>query len=333
MAMTDRMFWVIVGAFSAIIIAFIPLAEHLDKAAKLPRAEDVLLVSYPRSGSFWVRFLLANVAYGSHDGFVDFKNIEDIFPDLEYGPNRAIYSGVQPPSDVSASLQRWRPLIRMPKVYKSHQALIKGMGPPCDETISPELERFACECPNCPDRWARVVYIVRDGRDVMCSYYNFQRGLKNEMGNGTFADFLSRDLYPGVSWAAHARSYLEGEGVGPQILWIRYEDLHEKPLETLRRVMAFLDVLVGDALLTRAIEASSFDEMRRTEVDGGLKIFDEHYKDRDESFRVVRKGKTGTWRECFAPNGTVDPALRSRMNAIGLDMLRRFGYVAEEDWE
>ena len=73
--------------------------------------------------------------------------------------------------------------------------------------------------------------------------------------------------------------------------------------------------------------------MSQIEQDVGLKIFDKHYQDRDEKFRVVRKGKTGSWRECFAPHGTIDTTLREAMNAQGLDMLTRLGYVKDDSWD
>lgn len=62
--------------------------------------DDTLLVSYPRSGSTWLRFAIANLLY---DGKVDFTNIGRFIPDI-YA--HSIYSLL---------------LIPRPRVLKSHE--------------------------------------------------------------------------------------------------------------------------------------------------------------------------------------------------------------------
>lgn len=45
------------------------------------RSDDIFLVSYPKSGNTWTRFLLGTAASGA-DGSVDFTNIERTVPDI-----------------------------------------------------------------------------------------------------------------------------------------------------------------------------------------------------------------------------------------------------------
>jgi hypothetical protein len=60
-----------------------------DKAERNFRVypDDTFLVSYPRSGNTWTRFLIANLAY-PHES-VSFLNIERLIPDTASQSNRA----------------------------------------------------------------------------------------------------------------------------------------------------------------------------------------------------------------------------------------------------
>ena len=50
--------------------------------------DDTFLVSYPRSGNTWTRFLIANLVYPDKD--VSFLNIERLIPDTSSQSNRAM---------------------------------------------------------------------------------------------------------------------------------------------------------------------------------------------------------------------------------------------------
>lgn len=43
--------------------------------------DDLFLVSYPKSGNTWTRFLVANLVYPERNP--DFSNINDLLPDIE----------------------------------------------------------------------------------------------------------------------------------------------------------------------------------------------------------------------------------------------------------
>src|SRR6202161_3525192 len=50
--------------------------------------DDRFLVSYPRSGNTWTRFLIANLVYPQRN--VSFLNIEELIPDSSSQSNRAL---------------------------------------------------------------------------------------------------------------------------------------------------------------------------------------------------------------------------------------------------
>lgn len=192
---------------------------------------DLFIVSYPKSGNFWMRFLLAHTWLYSQPGEsnwhreIDFNSIERTIPDLEYGPNRRDYH----------QHDRFR-------AFKSHQPFApQAVAGKCADTVG-SMDDYQCACPNCPPQWRRILHLVRDGRDVMCSYYHFRLGLGNlDPPKMEFEDFLKADIYPGFGWAEHVNSYLDLKGNSSyDLMTVKYEDLHRAPLETMVEVRAVL---------------------------------------------------------------------------------------------
>lgn len=66
--------------------------------------DDVYLVSYPKSGNTWLRFLLANLIYAK-SGDVDFRNIDSFIPDIYQNRTGILNS------------------IARPRILKSHEYL------------------------------------------------------------------------------------------------------------------------------------------------------------------------------------------------------------------
>lgn len=175
-----------------------------------------------------MRFLLAHTWLYSQPGDanwyreIDFNSIEDVVPDLEYGPNRKNYHS----HDKAIG------------AFKSHQPFAPAaVAGECATTVG-NMEDYQCACPNCPPQWRRILHLVRDGRDVMCSYYHFRIGLGNlDPPDMRFEEFLKADIYPGFKWADHVNSYLDlGGNSTYDLLTVKYEDLHSEPFDTMVKV-------------------------------------------------------------------------------------------------
>ena len=67
--------------------------------------------------------------------------------------------------------------------------------------------------------------------------------------------------------------------------------------------------------------------MRRKEEATGLRIFDEMYADRDQRWRMTRKGQTGGWEECFTT-----PISKDIWNELAFSTMHDLGYVSSYDW-
>jgi hypothetical protein len=232
--------------------------------------DDVFIVSYPKSGNTWLRFLLANLLNEQDE--INFHTVHKYIPEV----------GKQ--KDIVKTLKR-------PRIMKSHAPYIH--------------------------EYPKVIYLIRDGRDVYVSYY-FHR-LKQLSPGCSFGEFLKRqDHYP-CTWGEHVSSWLYGP---PQsnLLLIKYEDLICDSREQLNRIANYLGIMRTEDQLKSASEKSSFDNMRRLELEQGR-----FYEDQGPKV-FMRKGKSGDWNDFFGKDEK--SIFRSREG----DILIKLGYETNEKW-
>jgi len=187
--------------------------------------DDTFIVSYPRSGNTWTRFLIANLVFPSET--VTFANIERLIPDTSSQSNRALKRTPRP------------------RIIKSHQYF--------------------------DPRYKKVLYIVRDPRDLVLSYYDFQRRCRQIPDSYPLADYVDDFVNARLisadwgSWGENVASWLYTRQNQSGFLLMRYEDLKTDTPRELQRVASFLDLEVTPERLNRAIEASSSQRMRELE--------------------------------------------------------------------
>jgi estrone sulfotransferase len=133
------------------------------------RQDDILLSSFPRSGSTWIRFVLCNlISLCEWQGKqVDFALLNETMVEL----------------GVSNLFKLW-PYSTIPRVIKTHRAywsVFQGVG--------------------------GAIGVVRDPRDVMVSFFHFRKDLQRSY-DGTFESFI-RDRKSGLlAWFQHCNSWL-----------------------------------------------------------------------------------------------------------------------------
>ena len=184
--------------------------------------DDIFIVSYPRSGNTWTRFLIANLMHPEQP--VTFANIETIIPDATALSSRA--------------LKR----VPRPRIIKTH------------EYFEP--------------RYRKVIYLVRDPRDVALSLYNFRRKYRSVDDWYPIERYVSERFLPGdlhVPWGEHVGTWLATRLNHPTFLLVRYEDLLSDAARELRRIAIFLGVTAGAAALAQAVERSTAQHLRNLE--------------------------------------------------------------------
>lgn len=102
-------------------------------------------------------------------------------------------------------------------------------------------------------RESPVIYVHRDGRDVMVSLYYYMQSFDEDVKKQSFSDFIrSESKLDGVDsgmsrpayWAHHARVWLRQ----PNVLLVSYEALEKRYETSVREMTAFLGIGVRRSL-------------------------------------------------------------------------------------
>ncbi len=162
---------------------------------------------------------------------------------------------------------------------------------------------------------ARIVHIVRDGRDVAVSAMHHWWRLASDQAGGMFEltpeELEIRDAYlqdrerflasgrsifteERLGQLARRWSYRVGKArrdgtalYGRRYLEIRYEDLLQDTPETLRRILGLLGARSSDVIIERCIRASAFERASNRR------------QGEEDSASFFRKGVAGDWRSIF----------------------------------
>jgi len=251
--------------------------------------DDTFLVSYPKSGNTWTRFLVANLIH--RDEAVTFANIESIVPDCVKNTRRQL-----------ARIPR-------PRIVKSHEYF--------------------------DSRYRKVMYIVRDPRDVVVSYYHFH--LKTRVIADGYplevyvSRFIAGELDGYASWRDNVVSWLATRQHSESFLFLRYEDMMEDPVAELRKIAAFLGLERTPEELARAVERSSAERMRELERKQADVWVNTKKTRKDIPF--VRTATTGGWKQTLPATlaGKIESAWGPTMQDLGYALSAAPGGPAAED--
>ncbi|MDJ0715936.1 MAG: sulfotransferase domain-containing protein [Prochloraceae cyanobacterium] len=212
------------------------------------RMEDIFLVSFPKSGNTWLRFLIANAikVHYNIQRQVNFFTIQDIIPDVNFSQN-ITSPGIFGRSD-------------LPRIIKSHSA------------YNPYYNR--------------VILIVRDPRDVLISFYYYTKERNLIPDSWTISEFIRERKYGAQAWLEHTRSWYLTFKNGQTIKIFKYEDFLQEPEATLSSLMNLLGIIMTRKSLEEAIELSSIENMKQSEIEHLSTYIIQHQKT-----PFVRQGK------------------------------------------
>jgi len=148
-------------------------------------------------------------------------------------------------------------------------------------------------------RYPRVIYIVRDPRDVVVSEYHYQRKTRRIVDEYPLDQYVERflvgDTYPGNgSWGQHVGGWLMSRHDDPRLLLVRYEDLLSNSEQELERIATYLSISASRNRLAEIIRLSSADRMRELEAKQTDASSLMRGSRRDVAF--VRSAKSGGWK-------------------------------------
>jgi hypothetical protein len=254
--------------------------------------------------------------------------------DLRYWIERSVWSKHDEADEHLANLTR------LAIEYFLTQRLLKtGKRLVGDKTVllGPEIVKEISEI--YPE--AKVIHIIRDGRDVVVSTMHHRWNQAEDQG-GTVAltpeQLAKREVY-----RKNPRALLEsGEGIfpdgwlkgnaakwktrvsrtvrdGPALLGanyreVRYEDLLKRPKEEVKQLLEFLGADASEQTVGRCVSAASFERLAGGRSRG------------QEAASFFRKGVAGDWKNTFTVQDKQD------FKAVAGDVLVELGYEKDRNW-
>jgi hypothetical protein len=248
--------------------------------------DDVFLVSYPRSGNTWTRFLLGNLIDQKKP--VSFLDVESRIPEIYFNNDRFM-----------------RRLPR-PRILKSHEC-------------------FQAHYP-------RVIYLVRDPRDVAISFYHHNVKAGNIPDNYSMDEFVPRFIAGEFdrkfgSWRDNVMSWSVLRGENPNFVMLRYEDMKNDTTCAVGKIAGFLDqcgfrgIDCSPEAIRRAIELSSPERMRALEKEEADSWVLTKRTRLDKPF--VRSAKSGGWKSQLSAQSVdaIESAWGGLMQQLGYELL------------
>lgn len=259
---------------------YITPARYALSRSVSTRASDICFVSYPKSGSTWLSYIIVLLTGSDRPGVTLRDSLHWVESSWTY-PRSA------------EDLER----AAAPRIFKSHM--------PYQMALGGEPARNPC----------RYIYIARNPKDVCASYYYFESG-KSWSGyyNGDWDHWL--DMFVGGrvqrgDWFDHALSWWEHRHAD-NILFLKFEDLKRDTRGQLEKIARFLGVDVTDDQLHEVEGRIAFTAMQQTEFSA--------LRDVKEFSKFFRKGEIGSWKEYFTvgQSEAFDQLYKARVEKSGL---------------
>ncbi|XP_049816986.1 uncharacterized protein LOC109597463 [Aethina tumida] len=170
--------------------------------------------------------------------------------------------------------------VRLPRFIKTHLPL---------SMIPPELTTCG----------SKVVYVARNPKDQILSWYNFVRMMYGAVGDD-FEQFWEASR-KGLTCGPHFEHIKEGWELrnNPNLLFLFYEDIVMKPHESIRKIANFFNKEITDAQVEKLANHIKVENFKNNPSVNSDYL---EYFPRKDNHNFVRKGKVGSWKtELYTP--------------------------------
>ncbi|GBN00843.1 Amine sulfotransferase [Araneus ventricosus] len=258
----------------------------------LPRDGDIIIASYPKTGSIWLQYIVLQIT-SKGQSFPSFKD------DLE---KVAPFMGMSGPEVIHnlTGVRFYRHHYRYDLVKKNPKA--------------------------------KVLYIYRNPADIVISFHHFIQGVREQKFDldEIFNEFLIGNIGFG-RYFEHVLSYLAHKN-DDNLLLISYEKLHSNPKEGILRISKFLgeeyykNLTEDETLLHKVLECTSFDNMKKhltIELPRQTPKLSFSEKSKN-TINFVRKGVVGDGKNSLSPDQM------RRLREMATEVMK--GYEVLQDW-
>ncbi|XP_068705631.1 amine sulfotransferase-like [Montipora foliosa] len=262
------------------------LSDYITKFQT--RSDDVFVVTYPKSGTTWVQEIVWQIY---NKGNITREKLICRVPFLELGTT---HTRERPNAETLPS----------PRIIKSHLSY----------DVIPKSSEESAKC--------KYIYIARNPKDVSVSFFHHTEISSKLRGNGFngpwdfFIDLFMKGKVGWSHWTDHVLGWWKHRE-DPNVLFLKYEDLHKDLPSNVRLIAEFVQKPLSDEIINRIAEQCTFEGMMKNA--DSFKVIDRG----DHSFQILRKGAVGDWKNYFTSE------LNERFGREVLEKLRGSGLEFE----
>ncbi|KAF5283492.1 hypothetical protein FQR65_LT13880 [Abscondita terminalis] len=256
------------------------------------RPDDIWIVTYPRSGTTWTQelvWLLAN----NHDYDTAMK-----IPLVERFPFFEFTMCVDP--EVKAEILKYN------DDCKQNRDVVEEICTPAWETLRHQTGKrfikthlpFSLLPPNLLTSGCKVIYVARNPKDVMVSYYYLNKLFRTQGYEGDFAQHVDLFMKNLLTWSPYWSHLEEGWKLrnSKNFLFIFYEQMSRDLRCSIKKISNFLEKDVTEKQLERLEEHLKIENFRNNESVNSAFLSDVGVT-RKNAEGFVRKGKTSSWKD------------------------------------
>ncbi|MDJ0729741.1 MAG: sulfotransferase domain-containing protein [Crocosphaera sp.] len=226
------------------------------------------LVSFPKSGRTWLCFMLSEMLIKAYDIELEKSTVH-----------------------LNKLTKKYH---QLPRIIETHEdsMLTNEQGKNCD------IERLFIYGGRLKYLNNKVILLVRDPRDVVVShYYQIKNRVKDcPIQVTSLTEFVRHPLYGFERIIRFYQIWNRNRWIPKQFLMIKYEDLVINGVDTLQKIIEFIELKKIDYdLIKNVYQLSEADNMRKMELQGQIEGM--KFLDTDRNSLKVRNAKIGSYLE------------------------------------
>ncbi|XP_063429481.1 sulfotransferase 1B1-like [Mytilus trossulus] len=172
------------------------------------------------------------------------------------------------------------------------------------------------------NRKCKILYMLRNPKDVAVSYYNHHSKVLEYEYSGSWEHYFTRYLKGDVDYGSWFEYTLDWERVmedNPEypIHTLHYESMKQNSLNEIKRIAKFLEIEATDDLVQKIDDLCSFEKMKK-EKNKHEDV--NEWKDKEPG--MYRKGQVGDWKNWFtvAQDDLFDKFYKEKMSKSKVKM-------------
>ncbi|XP_034535450.1 sulfotransferase family 5A, member 1 [Notolabrus celidotus] len=264
--------------------------DSLQLALKFPfQDSDILIVSYPKSGTTWMQEIVSLI---SNKG----------------DPHLA------------QNVPNWA---RSPWLEQYYFAAVLETSPSTPRVITTHLPHHLLG-PALHDSTTKVIYVSRNPKDVIVSFYHFHKMANFLPEADSFPEFFNQFLEGTLSygsWFDHVKGWTNQTAALDKLLHVTYEEMSLDLHGAIKKVSSFLECPLVEDEVNTCVKHCSFSSMKHNNMVNYTLIPQEIMDHSKGSF--MRKGKIGDWKNMLTEeqNQSFDKVYKSKMQDCTLEFV------------